>query len=110
MSPFSDGADRRKAVRMLCGSSTSGRVTGAQGETQDVVAVLDLSTAGARFVLRHRIEPGTVIRLDLTNPLSGYQSSASTRVVHVGEVPDGNFILGGSFARELGREEVQELL
>lgn len=72
--------------------------------------VRNISPEGLSLVLNRRIEPGSVVSVDVYNKARRYSCQVPLRVVYVLEHPGGDYILGGAFARELSDDEVQGLL
>jgi hypothetical protein len=84
-------------------------MTGATGETEPAT-VQNISLGGVSLILRTRLEPGTIIDIDLSHTLRDFDCQIPMRVVHVSEFPDGNMVVGGSFTRPLTPEEFQGLI
>jgi PilZ domain len=103
-------SERRQSARFLCGAWTSGRVLSSGGEEREVLAVFNLSAGGVRLVLRNHFDPDTVESVRLTHSLRDFECQVPMKVVYVEPYPNGHFILGGSFTRELTFTEVQELV
>jgi serine/threonine protein kinase len=110
------GNERRRAVRYNCNLPTFCQVMTSihDGETtieeRWPVTVRDLSVAGIKFVLNRRFEPRTVVAVELASPDWSFQLSADMKVARVTRVRDGHWLIGGSFAEPISKEDLRKLL
>src|SRR5262249_1339662 len=102
--------ERRHAVRFPCGMRTWGRVHHSGAGGPEAVTIRSLSSGGVSLGSRRRLEPGTVVLLELSHSIRLADCQVAVRVLRVHEYPDGNFVLEGAFTRQLGDAELQELL
>ena len=82
----------------------------AEQDVSWTATVRDVSAGGIGLVLSRRFEPGTVLMADFADPGLRPGRRLFVRVVRVQALADGRWLLGCAFARNLGDEEVQDLL
>ena len=109
-SDASAALNRRVAVRHLCRPGTAGSVTG----TRDLVArsarIENLSLSGLALRLRRPLRRGARLLIQVTSPALGLAYDLSAHVRHCTRQPDGKWLLGCAFARELTTDELENLL
>jgi hypothetical protein len=74
------------------------------------VPVRNISQGGINLRLAHRIDPGTILTMKLFNTRRRFECSLPVRIIYNLERPDGDFLVGGAFERELTENEVNGLL
>jgi hypothetical protein len=102
--------DRRASVRYRCPHPTPGRVFIA-GSFQTVPAqVLNVSVGGLGLALGCRIEPGTVVFIEIHLSDSGPDLELAGSVAHTEQVPGGGWYCGCQFALDLTEDELRAIL
>jgi hypothetical protein len=103
--------ERRKAERLACDLEGFYRPLGASpAGLWWLAGVRDLSVKGIGLILTRRLEPGTLLSVELQNAAETYQRTILARIVHVQETEDGSWRVGGMFISRLQEEELQALL
>lgn len=74
------------------------------------VRVRDLSAAGASLIVDERVEPGALLTIELFNPTGQFWHRKAIHVLQVEAQPDGTWLVYGTFARPLRREQLHDLL
>lgn len=72
--------------------------------------IRDISRTGMGLVLKQVHEPGTPLAIELHSPNKNIKYTVFTRVVHATAQPDGTWLVGCAFARELSNDELRNLL
>ena len=70
----------------------------------------DLSATGIGFILHRRLDPGTMLTLELERPKRDSWSLFPARVTHATPQPDGNWKLGCALVKALSEEELHDWL
>ena len=103
-------SSRRVTVRIPCRRGTSGCVAG----TRDLVArsapIENLSVRGLALSLRRPLRRGSRLLIQVTSAALGVAYDLSARVTHATKQPDGKWLIGCTFTRELTPGELQTLL
>ncbi len=99
-------AERRRAARRQPAHDTVCRLTDGDGADLGCGLVWNLSTTGISMLLSRRLEPGTVVGVELTNG-AGDAVSVEVSVVHLSRLRTGDYVLGGQFGRALGEGELR---
>jgi hypothetical protein len=102
--------ERRRAYRYPCGLETSYQMMAKIEPGVFVAKVRNISANGVSLILTRKIDAEIVASVDLYNGLNGYSCQMPLRVIYLVEHPEGAYILGGAFGRELNDYEVQGLL
>jgi hypothetical protein len=85
-------------------------VTAVAGQEPCVVKVANLSRDGLGFFHDHEIKPESSLTIELFEPAGAFWHLKAARVVHATPQPDGGWLIGISFLRELAEAELQTLL
>lgn len=72
--------------------------------------IQDISRGGVNLLGNHPFDPGTVLKIDLPLTDQVIPSTVLAKVVHASAKPNGVWALGCAFIKDLGEEELQELL
>lgn len=72
--------------------------------------VLNANVAGLGLLTSSRLEPGTILTIQVQRRQRGLSSIVSARVIHAEPRPDGNWHVGCKFSTLLKEEEVETLL
>jgi hypothetical protein len=108
--PAAEVDERRVWIRYSCELESSCQPILGSGLGPWQAVVKNISRGGIRLTTTRRFEARTVLHVDL--PAAGNDGGMSVlaRVVKVTAEPDGTWALGCVLARELGSEEMNELL
>jgi len=60
--------------------------------------------------LGRRFERGTLLTIEIQPPGNRFLDPLLARVVHVAAQPDGSWLVGCAFSREISEEDLQRLL
>jgi hypothetical protein len=72
------------------------------------VRVRNVSRGGLNFLTERRMDPGTLLQVDLPQSGPGTEAAVLACVMHCMMQTDGQYSVGCSFSDELGDEELQE--
>jgi hypothetical protein len=75
-----------------------------------LATVVDISVKGVCLLLTRKLEPDTLLSIELENTTSHYQRTLLARVVHVTGQPGKGWRVGCAFAKPLSEDELQPLL
>ncbi|MBY0524002.1 MAG: PilZ domain-containing protein [Gemmataceae bacterium] len=104
------GIDRRAAVRHLPQSEKTSNVDVPRRGRPWKAMIRDLSTTGIGLVLNQTFDAGAQLAVELQIPDGLLIYTMLTRVAHSTRQPNGAYLVGCSFVRELSEEELQNLL
>jgi hypothetical protein len=93
--------ERRASARYAADLDAACRAVAAARPDAWRARVFNISAAGVGLVLGRRVEPGTLLALDLPNPASGCARTLMARIIHATPGPGGTWLVGGSFLRRL---------
>ena len=99
--------DRRAHQRHPTNLETTCRPVNGSDESASIL-VRDVSSGGIKFHIDRKLEPGTLIRIDLP-PANGAESTMLACVMHATLQTDGTFAIGCAFSDELGEAELHHL-
>jgi hypothetical protein len=99
-------AERRRAARRRPAQDTVCRLSDDDGDEIGCGLVWNLSTTGVSMLLNLRLEPGTVVAVELTNA-AGDAVDVGLSVVHLSRLRTGDYVLGGQFSRPLEEDELR---
>ncbi len=102
--------ERRSLERLASGRKSLIRLL-ARPSFQTLTAVLqDVTPGGLGLILGSKLEPGTILALQIQGRRQGTSSIVSARVMHATPRPDGNWHIGCKFSARLKDEDEQALL
>src|SRR5262245_4462036 len=102
--------NRRAYVRYSCAPATTGRLRLAPDKEYQRAWVANLSRGGVGLQLAQAIDPGSHAVLLMTGGGSKKTYEFTSHVIHATEQPNGEWIVGLEFVRELSVEELDDLL
>ncbi len=103
--------ERRRAVRCRCALNTSWRSFGSGSEDCWLGTVQDISVKGISLAIDASPKVGAFLDISLQNPTDfTFSQPLLVRVRRVTEHSDGSHIVGCTFVKWLGKEELQALL
>ena len=95
-------SERRSQVRHRTNVETLwASITGAW--SKNPVRIRDISRTGAQLVSDHPVVPGERVRIELLTVMEA-------RLVHVQPTPEGKWVAGCKFDKELSEEELKVLV
>lgn len=104
------GTERRRATRYPVTLETAKHLIAQIEGDAWPARVRNISVSGISLILGRRVEPETVVNLELFNKDHHFYCKVPLRAIYILEHADGNFMLGGAFVRELTNEELRGLL
>ncbi len=104
------GRERRASVRYTIPGAAEWFIHVLVGEETCTAAVRDISIGGIGFLINRQLEPGNLIRVELTNASQLFSDLRQARVAHVLPQVEGNFLTGCQFAEPLTYEQIYALL
>jgi hypothetical protein len=104
------GKNRRAYVRYSCAPATAGRLWLAADNEYQLGWVANLSRGGVGLQLAKRIDAGSHAVLLMSGGASKKTYEFNSHVIHATEQPNGEWIVGLEFVRELSVEELDDLL
>ena len=104
-------AERRAGLRYPCECLAFYHPTPAlRHQISGWIRVRNLSVTGMALMHSKRVEPGTILRLELLSKNHRVCRKVSAQVVHAAPLPYGGWVLGCAFTRHLTTEDLQALL
>ena len=104
-------AERRATPRFPCNLETVCRLVATMPDDPWPAMVRNISLGGICLVLHRRLEPGTVLAVELQDSVHGRTPrTVQMRITSVAEYPSGGWICGGAFADRLSPDELRVLL
>jgi hypothetical protein len=76
----------------------------------ELAGVRNVSQSGVGLLTRRRLEPGTLVTVNLFNAQRNIAMRMWMRVVFANALDDGTHQVGGEFTEEISAEEVQWLV
>lgn len=102
--------ERRRGSRKRPGPVTTGQVAPWGGFGYFKAAVQDISASGIALLLRHALQPGTQVMIQLRNELLELAFDLPAKVVHANKLAEGTWAIGCAFTRELTPGELETLV
>jgi len=106
----SPGTERRVAVRHVCKRRRPIRIVTRPSFLVRSAVVVDVSVCGLGLVLQERLEPGTIMAIQLQGRHAGISRILSGRIVHATPQTDGSWRIGCALSGRLSEGELQTLL
>ncbi len=106
-SPAAVAEDRRVWVRYPCQLETTFRPAHEPAPDRLAARVQDISLGGINLVVDRRLDPGSLLSVDLPGADGRHPSTTLAYVVRVGPLEDGSWSAGCTFATELGDEDLE---
>jgi hypothetical protein len=100
------GVERRAAPRYP-GTKVRCRLSRPERGAWLPAWVRDLSTSGISLLAERRFEPGTLVVLELESTETNQAARLEMVVVHTVACPNGAWLHGGAFRRELSEQELR---
>lgn len=107
--PAPSTLNRRVAVRRQC-RRASGPITATRDFVARSAPIVNMSVAGLALVLRQRVRRGSRLLIQMSSGALGIAYDLLVHVVHCTRQPDGKWLVGCAFARELTPSELENLL
>jgi hypothetical protein len=86
------------------------RLTAVLDQPHSPAQVRDLSTSGAVLCLRHLVEPGALLTIEIYNSTGHFWHRKTLFVRQVESQYDGSYRVGGTFTWPLSETQLHELL
>jgi hypothetical protein len=106
--------ERRRATRYPCGLGASrhivAKVQPQASEAKITAHVRNISATGISLLVNRALDPETILYVELCRPSRFWFCEVPVRVVYTVQHPEGEYIVGGAFMRELTDDEVKGLL
>ena len=102
--------NRRKWIRHECGPEVSCRLILDGANHLRAKQIQNISAGGINLVLERMVPTGKVLTVELHHPQRAFTLKRQARVTYLFRNPEGNFVMGGAFAWELGIEDLENLL
>jgi hypothetical protein len=106
-SAISIDVDRRLNVRCLTNVVTTARPTEEADAKPFPVRVRDISRGGVNLLLREKVDSGTLLSLNFPEVDGQAAYSVLATVLHVSQLPNGEWAAGCAFACELSEDDVK---
>lgn len=106
---FTPTRDRRAAVRHACVAGLS-QLMASVGDRAVNAPIRDISASGISVVLEQRLEPGTLVTVELLNRTRNFWHLKLLRVVHVTPQGDGRSLVGCVFLRRITEGELEGII
>lgn len=101
-----DKADERRAHRRHPINVETTCQSVGDADATEKVHVRDISRGGMKFFIDKKLEPGTLIRVNLPGTAES-QSAVLACVMHASQQSDGSYAIGCAFSDELGDVELR---
>jgi hypothetical protein len=109
--PDCPAQDRRVRVRYIRAlKSYCQRGLGEPDQVWWIGQIRDISSSGIGLIVQHEFEPQAILTVELENRARNNSRAVQVRVVHSTPQPDGFWLLGCTFFKELSKAELQKLL
>jgi serine/threonine protein kinase len=108
--------ERRTATRYECALSTSCIINpslhtdASEMEIQTNAQVCDISVAGIGLLLARRFEPGTILKVVISNATGDFEQTREVRVSRITKADGHGWFLAGTLVEKLTKEELRRLL
>jgi hypothetical protein len=102
--------ERRTVPRYRCTLEGYYRPVGDNDWLWWLATVVDISVKGVGLILTRKLEPDTLLSIELQNTGSNFQRTLLARIVHAADQPGKGWRVGCAFAKALTEEELQALL
>ncbi|HEV3203523.1 MAG TPA: PilZ domain-containing protein [Gemmataceae bacterium] len=103
--------DRRVGVRYIRALKTyCQRGLGEPDQVWWIGQIRDISSSGIGLFIQHDFEPQAILTVELENSARNNSCTVQVRVVHSTPQPDGFWLVGCTFLKELSEAELEKLL
>ena len=102
--------EQRRSARYDAGVQPLCRVLGPAGAGPAEAGIRDILTTGISIPLEQRFEPGAVVLVELHHTERRFTRRVPARIIHAIEWPNGDWLHGCEFLRELSADELHALL
>jgi len=104
------GIERRASTRYPCNLATSCRLIASISGDPVPGRVRNISSGGISLVVSHPFESGSLVLIELRSMTRNVSGQLQVRVIYSIEHPSGDWILGASFVKPLGEEDLKTFL
>ena len=98
------------ALPMSCVINPSLHTEACELEIQTDAQVCDLSVAGIGLLLARRFEPGTLLKVTISNAKGDFEQTREVRVMRIAKAEGHGWFLAGTLGPKLTKEELRRLL
>ena len=102
--------DRRRAKRDRCPLSVLWRTLGQQGQGRERARIQDISEHGIGLITGRSFPHGAILVVEARKKAAGFSRPVYVRVVRAAPRPEGDWLVGCTFARPLQEDEITTLL
>ncbi len=108
--------ERRTAMRYECALPTTCTINpslhpdASEVESQTDAQVCDISVAGIGLLLARRFEPGTVLKVVISNAKGDFAQTREVQVLRVTKADGKGWFLAGILLKKLAKKELRQLL
>jgi hypothetical protein len=106
---LSAAMERRIWTRRPCMASDLLPVVASFGQEHWQAPVRDISTAGMGILLDHRVDPGSVLAIELLNKFHQFWHLKLLRVIHATPQDGHGWLVGSAFLKSFTDDEFQAL-
>jgi hypothetical protein len=85
-------------------------IPNGEGDIWWLAPVRNISVRGLGLVLQRPLNPGTLLEVELENPLKGFHRVVQARVVHIQPTASQGYMAGCAFVEKLDMDDVQAIL
>jgi hypothetical protein len=104
------GMDRRVSVRYLAEKESFAYSLGNNGDVCFTARIHDISRDGMGLIVSERVDPGTILNVELHGSAEGVPCFLLARVMWTRERGEGMLLVGCQFSRSLSESELRALL
>jgi hypothetical protein len=103
-------SNRRASVRYQCGPATVGRLVQPDSHETQPVWVMNLSLTGVGLLLEQRIEPKTLLLVQIKDSSGKRLFELAATLVHITRQPTGDWFAGCEFLTRLSDDDLDAML
>jgi len=108
--PVTGWKNKRATVRYRCAPATPGRLILPEGQEYQRAWVLTLSRGGVGLHVARKLEPGTLLVIQLKGNASGKSYELAAQVAHVTPQLGDEWLIGCAILRPLTEQDLDDLL
>jgi hypothetical protein len=102
--------ERRAVPRRACPDPAALPIVASVGKELWSAPIRDISVAGIGLVLDRRVDPGTLVAIELLNKKHNFWHLKLLRVVHVTPHGEEHWLIGTEFLKQFSDDEFQALV
>ena len=105
-----NSAERRAGERLNVNAGTACDFLSPVLEDLGAARIQGISNKGLGLIVRHKIEPGLLLAINVVNTDRSFSKTMLVRVMHVTPQPGDFYLVGGEFQTPLTYEELKILV